>query len=143
MNRNPNFSDFDDRLIAHNIVYIIYRLGVSCGDYSFRWHKCGPYSQELQNVIMSDEDEWQPVVLSDVGKKAIDILIDLITIQHDGYTDADWIWTLSSLLFLDNGRDAPDIIISRMEDMGEKRYLNNNRLNRTALDALRAQVNFY
>ncbi|MEG0836180.1 MAG: hypothetical protein RR413_12135, partial [Christensenellaceae bacterium] len=73
MGRTANFGSFEDRLEMQKIVYLIYELGVSCGDFSFRWYKHGPYSQQLQNVMIAGNvGRPEAFSFSQSGHKALD-----------------------------------------------------------------------
>ena len=50
--------EFSDRLELQKVVYLLQNMGISVGDYRFIWYKHGPYSQTLQNDILSKTTEY-------------------------------------------------------------------------------------
>lgn len=133
--RPANFESIEDRLADHRIVYLLKELGVSCGEYAFRWNK-GPYSQALQNVLVSDNigaPNW--VQFSEPGRAALDKVKEMFQEDHAGYSDQKWLDALSSILFLRKHslKGSGDIILD-LET--RKSYLDKHELNQKASEVL-------
>lgn len=138
MGRTANFGSFEDRLEMQKIIYLIHELGVSCGDFSFRWYKHGPYSQQLQNVMIAGNvGEPEAFSFSQSGRKALDAVKHLISTPHDGYKDADWLEAIGSICYLQKHSYQTSNADSLLDELVScKPHLNNKGLNRSALDSL-------
>lgn len=134
--RTTRFTEFEDRLEIQKIVYILNELGVSCGDYSFRWYKHGPYSQLLQNTLLRDDcEDISQVEFSDAGEKALTKVKEMIKVDHDGYDDSEWLEALGSLLYLrKRSNESKETVIEDLES--RKEHLKNRGLNSKAYDVL-------
>lgn len=138
--RRTDFSSFDDRLEAQKIVYLLGELGVTCGDYSFRWYKHGPYSQNLQNVLLGRYDDAEQIVFSVAGTSALKKVKQMISIPHSEYTDSQWLEAMGSIHYLQKhmySTLARDSILNRLSNL--KPHLNNQELNTKAYNLLQQE----
>ena len=140
MGRNANFQEFNDRLRTHKIVYLLGELGVSCGDYSFRWHMYGPYSQRLQDTMLKARGEGgQPVALSDLAKQYLGIIKNvLMQEQGDETEQLHWLEAVGSLHYLCKYVKpvaSDENVLKELQD--RKPHLKDSTLNRKALETLR------
>jgi uncharacterized protein YwgA len=134
---NANFYDFTDRLKAQKAVFLLQELGVTCGDYSFGWYKHGPYSQQLQNTLISPYSEQADISFSDAGKSAIGKVKAMLSVPHTGYSDATWLEAIGSIRYLKARwyqTATKDSILKKLSDLKPK--LDNSVLNSKAYDAL-------
>lgn len=135
--KEPNFRCFDDRLEMQKTVYLLREMGVTCGNYPFRWYKHGPYSQGLQNVMISSAPQQEPVSFSEIGAQGIGKLKNLLHVDHTGYSDADWMEALGSLHYLRKYREPTlddRALLLLLTEL--KPNLSNEALNREALRQL-------
>ena len=135
--QEANFYEFDDRLKAQKAVFLLQELGVSCGDYSFGWYKHGPYSQQLQNTLISPYSEQADISFSDAGKSAIGKVKAMLNVPHADYSDATWLEAIGSIRYLKARwyqTATKDSILKKLSEL--KPNLDNNDLNVIAYDAL-------
>lgn len=132
-------SKFEERLKMQKMVYLLQNMGISIGDYNFLWYKHGPYSQVLQNDILSEED-IKPIDLkySNDAKKEIDKLKKAMAEENLHYSQAEWIECLGSLLYikenvLSSSSNEDDII---KELKKRKPHLDNDTDNKKAFSIL-------
>lgn len=95
----PNY--FEDRMQMQKSIYLLQELGLSVGDYDFKWYKHGPYSQSLQNDILNSSSMGTvPISYSTDAKVAIEAL--KATIFQDGisYEICEWLECLGSLHYI-------------------------------------------
>ena len=137
-----NFHDLDDRLKAQEAVFLLHELGVTCGDYSFRWYKYGPYSQQLQNVLLDDYADDENVTLSEKGLDAICKVKKIIQTPHEPYSLANWLEVLGSTRYLTEYCYQPSAKDEVLEKLCEsKPYLSNKTLNLLAYETLKKYFN--
>lgn len=89
---------FEDRMQMQKSIYLLQELGISVGDYDFKWYKHGPYSQSLQNDILNSAGiNSVPIRYSADAKLVIESLKS--TIYRDGisYDLCQWLECLGSL----------------------------------------------
>lgn len=138
MGWTPSFNSFEERLEMQKIIYLLYEIGASCGDFSFRWHLHGPYSQKLQNVMISSiANTKEPVSFSEKGEVSLARIRNLLNVQHNGYSDCEWLEALGSILYLtkhSNSTDTPKSIVAKLEEL--KSNLNISELNNEAFNVL-------
>ena len=135
--KEANFYEFDDRLKAQKAVFLLQELGVSCGDYSFGWYKYGPYSQQLQNTLISPYSEQADISFSDAGKSAIGKVKAMLNVPHADYSDETWLEAIGSIRYLKARwyqTATKDSILKKLSEL--KPNLDNNDLNVIAYDAL-------
>ena len=135
--RSTDFSSFDDRLEAQKIVYLLDELGVTCGDFPFKWYKHGPYSQRPQNAILENYDNNERVSFSPAGKKAIETIKQIITEPHSEYSDSQWLEAIGSIQYLQKylySTSQRDAILKRLNEL--KPHLDNKGLNSNAYTIL-------
>ncbi len=134
--RQPDFlSSFNDRLLAQKTIYLLQRLGVTCGDYSFRWYKHGPYSQQLQNTLLESSpssDDLEKITFSKIGHSNIEKIKGMLEEPHAPYDEAQWFEALGSIQYLKRYRFpllSRDNIISKLSELkpGLRDHLANSR----------------
>ena len=133
-----NFYEFDDRLKAQKAVFLLHELGVTCGDYSFRWYKFGPYSQQLQNTLLVDYANDENITLSEKGLDAIRKVKEMIQTPHDpSYSPEQWLEAIGSIRYLIAYCYQPSAKDEVLEKLCEfKPYLSNKDLNLRAYETL-------
>ena len=135
--RPTDFSSFNDRLEAQKIVYLLDELGVTCGDYPFKWYKHGPYSQRLQNTILEKYDKTEQIAFSPAGNSALAKIKQMISVPHSEYTDSQWLEAIGSIQYLQKylySTSTRDTILRRLNEL--KPHLNNQKLNSSAYSLL-------
>lgn len=96
-----NPESFEERLKMQKMVYILQNKGISVGDYGFKWYKHGPYSQALQNDILTiSQTEDTPVRFSPDAERTIESLKKAIFDEKVTYPTERWIECLGSLLYI-------------------------------------------
>lgn len=131
---------FEDRLEMQKAVYLLQNMGISVGDYRFMWYKHGPYSQTLQNDILTLQNTSNVnIAFSTDAKKAISALKTAIFKEGIEYNMCQWIECLGSLQYIKDtilpSSVDEEIILSELES--RKPHLNNIEDNKIALQILK------
>ena len=129
LGKDFNGRSFDDRLKLQKIVYLLENMGVSIGDYNYRWYKHGPYSQTLQDEILDNKTIINPsdLYLSDYAKEKIkDLNKTLSSLNDPAYDLEQWLECLASLLFIkrnekvSNENELINILIDRKPHLDKR-----------------------
>lgn len=92
---------FEDRMQMQKSIYLLQELGLSVGDYDFKWYKHGPYSQSLQNDILNSSGiETVPISYSADAKVVIEALKAIIFQDGISYDTCKWLECLGSLHYI-------------------------------------------
>ena len=92
---------FEDRMRMQKCIYLLQDLGISVGSYNFKWYKHGPYSQRLQNDILSlSTNENISIKYSADAKVAMDSLRNAIFQDNISYTTCQWTECLGSVHYI-------------------------------------------
>ena len=131
---------FQKRMKMQKLIFLLQEAGLSIGDYNFYWYKHGPYSQQLQNDILSTSttDNYH-INYSETASDIISKIKYVLNMPTDYSTDI-WAECLASLQYLRSNVfsiNTPDDDIIK-EWQKRKPHLNNQELNRTALRELKA-----
>lgn len=131
----PFESKFEHRMEMQKAIYLLKEMGVPVGDYGFYWYLHGPYSQELQNDILSlPNQDNQFITFSNENKAAIDKLAQLLN-ERTEYASSNWAECVASLHYIKVNllpKNATDEDIIKM--LQEKKpHLSNSELNMKAL----------
>lgn len=139
-NRDFQQNVFEDRLEMQKAVYLLQSMGISVGNYNFLWYKHGPYSQTLQNDILSIQSVGDvDVEFSNDAKREINALKNAIHKENIQYNLCQWVECLGSLQYikeslLPSSSDENDILA---ELEMQKPHLNITEDNRLALQTLK------
>jgi uncharacterized protein YwgA len=130
---------FNDRLKMQKTVYLLQEMGISVGDYSFFWYIHGPYSQELQNDIISiNESSFGNILYSEEANEAIEKLSEVLT-HPNFYNKENWAECLASLQYLRSNivsiNGTEDQLLTELSK--RKQHLNNKQANKNALKELK------
>lgn len=142
-NRDFVADNFDDRLEMQKMIYLLQNLGINVGNYSYLWYKHGPYSQTLQNDILSLKNftsySIQNIYFSDYAKNVIERLKNAFFKEGLQYNEAMWIECLGSLFYIRESllpSDSNDNTIIK-ELKKRKPHLKNDNDNKLALQTLK------
>lgn len=131
---------FDDRLEMQKAVYLLQNMGISVGDYKFMWYKHGPYSQTLQNDILTLQNvENISIDFSADAKREINSLKNAIFKEDLQYDTCQWVECLGSLQYIKENllpSSATDEVILN-ELVIKKPHLNRTEENKCALQTLK------
>ena len=135
---HPFVQEFDSRMEMQKAVYLLEEMGVPVGGYGFYWYKHGPYSQSLQNDILSISAEPDvPFSISVDNNKSIKLLHDLMSKSVE-YPTSNWAEGLASLHYIKKNllpKSASDEdVVNELEK--RKPHLDNVELNMQALHDL-------
>lgn len=133
-----NQTIFDSRMEMQKLVYILQEAGVTIGDYDFLWYKHGPYSQELQNDILTISSVPDVLVkYSSDARLIIDRVKEVFTEQVD-YQRSYWVECIASLQYLKSSILSLDSSDEEIVEalMKKKSHLKNRALNLYALKRL-------
>lgn len=135
---HPFVQEFDSRMEMQKAVYLLEEMGVPVGGYGFYWYKHGPYSQSLQNDILSISAEPDvPFSISVDNNKSIKLLHDLMSKSVE-YPTSNWAECLASLHYIKKNllpKSASDEdVVNELEK--RKPHLDNVELNMQALHDL-------
>lgn len=133
-----NKFSFDDRLKMQKVVYLLEDLGISVGDYNFTWYKHGPYSQVLQNDILSGSDVEANIKFSSESEKAILKLKEILFDDSISYDICDWAECLGSLHYIKENMLPSNATNEEIIDelMIRKPHLNRQKDNLAAIQKL-------
>lgn len=94
-------SVFADRLEMQKTIYLLQNLGITVGNYNFLWYKHGPYSQTLQNDILSSQNISDiDVEFSSDAKAGISALKEAIFKDGIEYDICQWTECLGSIFYI-------------------------------------------
>lgn len=131
---------FAHRMEMQKAIYLLTEMGVPVGNYGFCWYLHGPYSQTLQNDILSLPIKNQPVIsFSEDSNKAIAKLRKVL-LKHTDYSPSQWAECLASIQYIRTmilpQSASKDKIVGELEK--RKPHLSNKALNYEALADLDA-----
>ena len=131
---------FEDRLEMQKAVYLLQNMGISVGDYRFMWYKHGPYSQTLQNDILSLQNAKKVNIdFSADAKKEISSLKTAFFKDGLEYNMCQWVECLGSLQYIKDSILPSSVdeetILSELKS--KKPNLNNIKDNKIALQTLK------
>ena len=133
----PN--EFESRLEMQKAVYLLQNMGISVGDYKFIWYKHGPYSQTLQNDILSLQGEKNiNVEFSSDAQREINALKKAISKKGLKYNKCQWVECLGSLQYIKDSILPSSVNDEKIlnELTTRKPHLNNTEENKMALHTL-------
>ncbi len=131
---------FEDRLEMQKAVYLLQNMGISVGDYRFMWYKHGPYSQTLQNDILSLQrvDDIN-IDFSADAKREIETLKNVIFKKGLEYSESQWVECLGSLHYIKENllpsSVGDEVILNELKK--KKPHLCNNKDEKIALQTLK------
>ncbi|WP_433943352.1 hypothetical protein [Paenibacillus sp. SN-8-1] len=103
----PNSNDYDDRIIAQKIGYLVQDMGVYLGEMNFFWHKRGPYSRTLASALRYFEVNKESFIIDCSRVKIYDVIIPkldhlkkLINLRPTNCSVLIWLEICASLKFL-------------------------------------------
>lgn len=95
------WEEYSDRIIMQKLVYLLQSMGVSIGNYSFKWSVNGPHSLNLEPDIYSPNFKTtREIVFSPFVQNAIIQMKNLIKEKPEEYNLYNWMICLSSVLYL-------------------------------------------
>ena len=95
----PNY--IKDRMKMQNSIYLLQELGLSVGDYDFKWYKNGLHSLRLKNDMLNTSNiENVPISYSVDAKVVIKKLKSIIYQDGISYQIGEWLECLSSLYYI-------------------------------------------
>lgn len=136
-----NFSstEFTKRMKMQKAIYLMQEAGISAGDYDFFWYKHGPYSQALQDDILTIQDYKEAdISFSEDAMRIITKLHDLLNKTVD-YDQSEWAECLASIQYLRDNVFSFNAKNKEIIDELERRkpHLNKHQLNLEALEDLK------
>ena len=132
--------DFSKRMKMQKLIYLLQEAGIIIGDYNFYWYKHGPYSQQLQNDILStNTSKLYHINYSENANRIVSSIRNIINESNEYPTDV-WAECLASLQYLRTNifsiNSSDDEIFRELKK--RKPHLNNEDANKTALRELKA-----
>jgi uncharacterized protein YwgA len=129
---------FEDRLEMQKAVYLLQDLGISVGEYNFMWYKHGPYSQTLQNDILSSSNMVANIRFSADANRTLLRLKEIIFDQNVEYSKSEWLECLGSLHYIKENLLPTNATNEELlnELVIRKPHLKNHKDNRRALEQL-------
>lgn len=142
-NRDFDVDDFNDRLEMQKMIYLLQNMGINVGNYSYFWYKHGPYSQTLQNDILSLRDSSNmpniKISFSEYANNVIKRLKNAFLKKGSNYSEAAWVECLGSLFYIRESllpSNADDnTILNKLKEL--KPHLNNDDSNKLALQTVK------
>ena len=131
---------FEDRLEMQKAIYLLQNMGISVGDYRFIWYKHGPYSQTLQNDILSSKNETNVYIdFSSDAKREMSSLKKAIFKDGLEYNTCQWVECLGSLQYIKDSILPSSVSDENIIDelISRKPHLNNRKDNEIALQTLK------
>ncbi len=103
-NRPFDYSVFNDRLLIQKTIYILQEMGMSIGDYSFKWHKYGPYSQSVQDdgfrLLSTQADGMIQIRFTDYGISILDNFRTLLNQKPHSVSTERWLEAVASIHYI-------------------------------------------
>lgn len=132
-------SSFDARMEMQKLIYILQEAGITIGDYDFIWYKHGPYSQDLQNDILTISEYSNFDIKYSQDASEIIEKVKRSFNKNVEYPRTWWVECIASLQYLrvcvlpidSSEKDILDELIKR------KPHLDNNKLNKDAFEQLK------
>ena len=134
--REFSYGNFEHRLEMQKVIYLLQDMGVPVGNYGFRWHYYGPYSQNLQDDMYYESGHNSgDIVLS---KEYMEIILRLKSVidsnERQAYDIPRWIECIASMHYLrENVMDfhaTSEDIINELKK--RKNYLDDEDANKVA-----------
>lgn len=133
-----NATSFESRMEMQKMIFIMQEAGIRVGDYDFLWFKHGPYSQGLQDDILTLSGTKDAIIKYSVDAKDIIDRIKNVFNKEVAYSRSAWVECLASLQYIKANiyslNASDDDIINEL--MKRKPHLNNKELNEEALRGL-------
>lgn len=134
-----NQACFESRMEMQKLVYVLQEAGVTIGDYDFLWYKHGPYSQELQNDILTIFNVPNVELRYSSDASLIINRVKEVFAEKTVYSRSCWVECIASLQYLKSSRlsldSSDEVIVDYL--MKVKTHLNNRELNIHALNRLK------
>ena len=133
-----NPASFESRMEMQNMIFLLQEAGIIVGDYDFLWYKHGPYSQGLQDDILSLSGTQDAEIRYSTDAEEIINRMREVFNEAVEYSRSVWVECLASLQYLKAnifsiGTQDADIIAELVK---RKSHLNNEELNKKALKEL-------
>ncbi|MBL7576465.1 hypothetical protein SAMN00017477_0097 [Peptoniphilus asaccharolyticus DSM 20463] len=132
-------SIFLERMKMQKIVYLMKVMGIEVGNYNFYWYKYGPYSQELQNDIISYNESIQDcsIKYSDDAIDTMNYIKGMVDINTE-YDKAHWLECLGSIYYIKTNVMKSKVSDDKINEELKKRkkHLNNDNANLTAISEI-------
>ena len=131
-------TSFENRMEMQKMIFLLQEAGIRVGDYDFLWYKHGPYSQGLQDDILVLNNTQDAKINYSLDAEEILKRLKEVFNMHVAYSRSAWVECLASLQYLKayyypiGTKD--DTIIEELKR--RKGHLNNDELNKTALEQL-------
>ena len=129
------YSSFEKRIKLQKAVYLIENMGLNVGDYSFSWHKYGPYSLGLDcDALNADDSEEKEIIFSETAEAAFQKIKNFAQ-KAVSYSCDKWMECIASLYYLKTVyRYSEDMLIDQL--VKREPYLNDTDSNQLALSLL-------
>lgn len=131
-------SSFESRMEMQKLIYILQEAGIQVGDYNFTWYKHGPYSQLLQEEILSlNTTNNVKINYSSEAREIIGRVKEIFN-KDVQYSRSAWVECIASIHYLKVNifpfnTSREDILRELVE---RKPHLNNKKDNDIAFDDL-------
>lgn len=129
---------FRDRLLMQKAIYLLEQFGVNVNNYGFYWYKHGPYSQSLQDDILSHPVSDDAITFTPYASDCMNLIARFASEPHDGYTDQDWMECIASIHYITMNLSPAGATFDEINDIlkREKPHLSNDDNNRHAFNLL-------
>ncbi len=132
-------TSFEKRMEMQKMVFLLQEAGIYMGDYDFLWYKHGPYSQSLQDDILSLCETQDAIIRYSSDAESIFSKIKKAMTPQGNYSRSAWVECLASLRYLKAYRfprnTSDQVIIEEL--MRKKPHLNDKTANELAIDVVR------
>ncbi|SEB27991.1 hypothetical protein [Paenibacillus sp. 276b] len=112
----PSADNYEDRIIAQKIGYLVEDAGIHLGDLSFFWHKRGPYSRSLASALRyfeknreDFEEDCSYVKIHEYVLPRLDFLKGVIAGKPFDCPNIFWLEICASLKYLSKEGRTKDI----------------------------------
>ena len=132
-------NSFAARMEMQKGVYLLQEIGFTVGDYDFMWYKHGPYSQKLQDDILTlGVEPEESINFTQEALKAMQKLGDILNMDVE-YDRSEWAECMASLQYLKANVFSFDATDEEIIDelMRRKPHLKNRELNKSAINYLK------
>lgn len=130
-----NAASFESRMEMQKMIFIMQEAGIRVGDYDFLWYKHGPYSQGLQDDILTLTGTKDAIIRYSEDAKDIIDRIKKVFNKKVAYSRSAWVECLASLQYIKANifsiNASNEEIISEL--MKRKSHLNDKEINEEAL----------
>lgn len=112
----PSADNYEDRIVAQKIGYLVEDAGIYLGDLGFFWHKRGPYSRSLASALRyfeknreDFEEDCSYVKIHEYVLPRLDFLKAVIAGRPIDCSNIYWLEICASLKFLSKEEGIQDI----------------------------------